>query len=328
MYVGDSIYELKRADYTAGKMVGKVLKTQEEVKDASYVGFYIPKILPLMDATNGPEETSYDIDKSIFANSVNCESSIPVANYIKCKYVTYSNMSQPIIALGESAYCYFFDGDYKHPFYTNEYSEERRRKTDILEVYVYGKPDSDYVPDDYYKIVLNSKDKKLFLHTSKENGEKYTYDFIIDAEEGTTEIKDDTGNSLKLITKDKHWKMINATGSFIEIKDKDGDIYVPGDFGIKCNNLKVDAKISIEEKAGAKIEITAPKIDIKGDAAVTVNTAIMTFNVSGILKSTAPMNKFDVAATINTLLVEAMFTSTAPTNKCEGLVVARMFMIG
>ena len=330
MYTGASTYELQNADHTARKMLGKVLKTQKELKHDTYVGFYVPKVLPLMDASFGPTDKTENIDSSIFANSGKTKpkvaSTLPVANYIKCKYTGYSNISQPIIALAETAWIYFLDGDPKKPYYTNENPEERKRKTDHLEIFVYGKPDVDDIPDDYYKITISTRDKYLNIHTSKENGEPYTYDFKIDTKKGEVTLTDDKKNFFKLETAAKRFTLQNQSMSQIIMEDRDIKSVCLGKYSIDCMEYTLNAKISIDRKAGATITDTAPKIDFNGTAMVTTTTVMKQFQVSGMLNSVAPINMFTVMANINSIIIQAAFMSSAAANINAGIVKAPMFI--
>ncbi len=332
MYIGDSTYELKHADYTHGKMLGKVFKTQDEVAAGSYVAFYVPKLLPLMESTQGPIESDEPVLKSIFANNGDTMPSIPstvsIVNYIKCKYNAYSNFAQSIIALGETAWIFFFDGDYKYPRYLDENPEERKRKTDTVELFVYGKPDVDDIPPDYYKLRISTRENLINIHTSKENGEDHVYDFIIDTKNNFVEIKDEKNNHMLLETDKKRLLSENETGSFTEIIDRDINHYCPGNYSIECDNYSLDAKTTIKRKAGVKIDDTAPVININGNSIVKITTPMLNLSVSSLLKSSAPMNKFDVAIDVNSILIHAAFTSQSGISYMQGLTMSKMYLIG
>jgi hypothetical protein len=331
MYEGNSSYELKHALYTAGFIYGKVYKTQEDLANDKYVGFYAPKLLGLMDSTQGPLESDETVEKSIFANSGKTKPEIPstlhVVNYIKCKYNSNSNFSQPIIALGETAQIFFFDGDYKQPRYIDWFPDERKRKTDEMEWFVYGKPDVDDVPPDKYRVLLSTKNNKINIHTSKENCEAHTYDITIDTKANTMEFTDEKKNYLLLETDNKRWVMQNETGSYTEIKDRDITHDCPGNYKISCDNYTLDAKTAIKRTAGVKIEDSAKTITATGDAKIELVCPNLNFTVSAMLKSTAPMNKFEAVADINSAIIQSALLSKAPASIFQGLAKAKMFII-
>ena len=287
MYVGKPSYELDVADYTVGFVKGYVFKTKEELNEDTCVGFYIPKLLPLVDATSGPVETDESIDSSIFANDVSVPSSVKTTNYIKSAYNGRANFSQPIIALGETAHIFFFNNDYKLPRYTDAYNDERRRKTDILRMYVNSKDDSDNEKDPYY-IELNSVDGFIKIHTGTDNGESHSYDQIIDTKNSKISIQDDDGNSIVLSTEDKQIVATNSSNSTIDIVDKDINIKCDGDISIDCDNMKVKTKSGVTIEAGTKIEMKCPKMTINADTMFELTTAMFKGSVSSMTQYQTP----------------------------------------
>lgn len=287
MYVGKPSYELDVAEYTAGVVKGYVFKTQEELSEDTCVGFYIPKILPLVDATSGPVETDESIESSIFANNVSVPSTVKTTNYIKAKYNGRSNFSQPIIALGETAHIFFFNHDYKLPRYTDAYNDERRRKTDILRMYVHSKDDSDNEKDPYY-IELNSVDGFVKIHTGTDNGESHSYDQIIDTKNSKVIIQDDDGNSITMSTEDKQIVAENSSGSSIDIVDKDINIKCDGDVTIDCDNMKVTTKSGTSIDAKTKIEMKTPKMTLNADTMLEITTAMCKASVSSMTQYQTP----------------------------------------
>jgi hypothetical protein len=332
MNTGDSTYELKRSEYTSGKMIGMVFKTQEELAAGSHVGFYIPKVLPLMEHADGPADSDESIDEGVFANNGDTKPSIPstihICNFIKCKWNGYSNFTQPIIALGETSDIYFFDGNLRYPRYTNTYPAEKKRKTDHVEWFAYGKDNVDDIPGDYYKAVLSTRDNMIWIHTSMENGEENMYDIKIDTKGCTFEVNDDLGNHIKLETKEKRILLENESASFLEIIDKDVNLTCEGNVTITCDNYKLEAKTAIERKGGSKIEDTAPNVKISGDAKIECVTPQCEFTVSAMLKSVSPMNQFTGVCDINSTITQTAFLSNAPSSIFTGLAKATMFVIG
>ena len=288
MYVGKVEYNLDTTEYTAGFCKGYVFRTQEELNEDTCVGFYIPKILQLVDATSGPVESSESVDSSIFANKVSVPSSVNLVNYIKVPYNGRANFSQPIIATGETAHIFFFNGDYKEPRYTDAYNDERRRKTDKIRWYVNSKPDADNEADCYY-IELNSVDGKIHIHTSTENGEAHSYDSVIDTANSKAYIQDDAGNSITLSTDDKSIDMVNSSGSSVSICDKDITSHCDGDYSVDCDNFSVSAKTNITIEGGAKIEMKAPKMSLSADAMYELSTAMCQITANSMVKCQTPM---------------------------------------
>lgn len=295
MYTGKNVYELSNIEYTSGLIHAIVFRTQLDLGDGEYVGFYVPKLLGLMDGSEGPYEKSVTINTELFANKSSYKptvaASVTEINYIKIRPIGHSNMSQPIIALGESAYIQFIDGDYKHPRYTYMHNNEIKRATDEVIIYVYGKPDGDNAQAGKpYRVVLSSRDKYLNIHTSMDNGEVSTYDMTLNGATGEISIFDGEGNIIGLKTKEKTIYARNVSESEIQMRDIDIMAKCTGDFTIDCDNFKVTTKTNVEHTAGAKIVDKAPKVDVTGDASIIMNTTTMTCNVSAKFACTAPMS--------------------------------------
>jgi hypothetical protein len=296
MYTGETSYTLKTAEYTAGLIRGIVFKTQEEVSHESYVGFYIPKIMGLIDPATGPSETVEPIIATVFANDAEhllvLPPVIPTVNYIRAKYNYHSNITQPIIALGESAFIFFFEGDYKRPYYTNYGNNEAKRKTDEVKLFVYGKPEADKPGDDSYHLFLTSKTKKLILHTSKENGEKHTYDLIFNAAESTATLTDDDGNYLTLETEKKRIMIENKDKSSVELTKRNINIHCEDTCKITCRDYKVEALATIKESAKISFDVKTPLTTIDADVLMKIITTAMLCEVKTIFTCTSPFSTY------------------------------------
>lgn len=287
MYTGSSLWTLKNTEYTGGIHLGFVFKTQEELGEDTCVGFYLPKILPLVDATSGPVETSESVDTSIFANEISPPTSVDTANYVKAKYNGRANFSQPLISLGETAQLFFLNGDYKELRYLDSGNDERRRKTDKLRIFVHSKDECDNDKDPYF-VELNSVDGKLQLHTGTENGESHSYDIIVDTKSSTITLTDDNGNTIGISTEDKLISLENESGSYVKIEDKDISCNCDGDFSIDCDNFKVKAKTAINEEGTSKVETKGGKVSISSDSTMEMKCTMMDATVNSMTKYTSP----------------------------------------
>lgn len=289
MYNGGPNYELKNSEYTSGLMKGWVFKTQEELSEGTHVGFYIPKLLPLLDVTSGPADSDESVDKGIFANTVTVPTSVHTANWIKVKWNGYSNMSQPVIALGESAHIFCFNNDIKQPRYTENFNNEVRRKTDKVRYYVHSKT-NDTDDDDCYYVELNSIDNKIQIHTSKVKDEAHSYDIIIDTAASTLEAKDDENNIIGIYTEEKRVKAINSTGSFFDIVDDCIHGHCDADFTIDCDNFKVSAKTGIDLNGKSTIKLETQQLTMKGQT-ISTDATSATFKATSTMID-SPMTQF------------------------------------
>ncbi len=89
---------------------------------------------------------------------------------------------------------YFWDTIFREP--------SIRRLEEVM--YAYSdlkKPLVPYDKNSSYWILWSTLNKKVQIHTSKSDGEPFTYDFIIDTKNGTVTIEDDIHNKIELVSK-------------------------------------------------------------------------------------------------------------------------------
>ncbi|EKD22558.1 MAG: hypothetical protein ACD_84C00046G0002 [uncultured bacterium] len=68
-----------------------------------------------------------------------------------------------------------------------------------------------------YFLEISTHSKMIHLHTSKANGEPYSYDIQLNTAEGFLQIQDDDGNFFKFDSADRHIVMVNRDQSKVEI---------------------------------------------------------------------------------------------------------------
>lgn len=131
--------------------------------------------------------------------------------------------------------------------------------------------------ENYYYLEISTHKKLVTFHTSKANGEPFTYDIQLDTGNGSLLIKDDINNFILLDSKQKQIRIENSIGSFFEIVDKDANLNVPGDFNLDIGrnyNRSVGGKSA--EESGSTHTITsstntldAPQNNIAGNFSVS-----------------------------------------------------------
>lgn len=122
-------------------------------------------------------------------------------NYIRAKWLPYSESNRttaPDVVANETVMLYKF-GDVDEYYWFDVMREpELRRLEDVL--YSYSNQKSGQTPfdkDSSYWVRYNTKDKYIHLHTSKNDGEPFTYDILIDTKTGYINVKDDVGNFME-----------------------------------------------------------------------------------------------------------------------------------
>lgn len=294
-YSGQNQYELKNTEYTNNFMTGFVYKTKEEINDGTYVGFYIPKILPLMDTSSGPKETSVSINKSIFANSnayrVQLPNNVTVQNYIKIAYNGRSNFTQPLLGKGESALIYFLDGDFKQGRYTDDFNSEWHRKTDVLSMYVYGNNNILDPSKGAYRLTLDSINKEIYMGTGQGRGEPFVYFLDMSVDDGFIYLGTSGSNRVFISQKNDTVVIINKQGSFVQVNKNNIDIECKGTVSVNCKKFEVNASSSVNISAGSKATISSSKTTVSGSSKVEISGASVNSSCSKFT-TTAPVNLF------------------------------------
>lgn len=100
-----------------------------------------------------------------------------------------------------------------------------------------------------YWLEVSTHDKYVHLHTSKNDGEPYSYDIRLDTEKGTFEITDNSGNNIVLNSSQNQITLLNAAGS-------------------TCDMLGPDVSV----KATRKLKLSGDSVEISGSSSVTVSS--------------------------------------------------------
>jgi hypothetical protein len=164
-------------------------------------------VTPVETMNIQPEGSIKDHSKEFKGNQKDLESTSfktehQSKNYIKAKWLPFgesNRTSAPDVAASETVMLYKF-GDVDEYFWFDVMREpELRRLEDVL--YTYSNQKSGRAPYDKntsYWVRYNTREKYIQLHTSKNDGEPFTYDVMINTKTGNVSLKDDAGNSITL----------------------------------------------------------------------------------------------------------------------------------
>lgn len=127
----------------------------------------------------------------------------------------------PDVRRGERVILWEF-GDTNEYFWTTYEGIDKYRKLETIIFAITGTRVEADAPtaENTYFFEISTHDKRVHFHTSKADGEPYTYDMLLDTANGIFQFKDDLDNIAFLNTKEKQWALRNADGSFIEINKK------------------------------------------------------------------------------------------------------------
>ena len=163
------------------------------------------------------KQTANGVDAS--GNSYS--STVNTGNSIQAEWIRLGDsnrMTSPDVRRGESIIIYQF-GDADKYWWTTLKNDSKLRK---LETVVWGISATPNEGDNadattMYYVEFSSHTKSITLHTSQANGEQWGYDIQIDAANGKIIFKDTNQNFIKLDSLAESIRMMNASGSFVDI---------------------------------------------------------------------------------------------------------------
>lgn len=164
----------------------------------------------------------------------------------------------PDVRRGERVILYrYADSDFY--FWATLWDDLHLRKLETA-IYVFSGTKEEGAPinaDNYYFMEISTHKKVVHFHTSKANGEPFSYDVQIDSGNGIVTIQDDAGNVIQLESKERIIQMVNGDGSIMEVNKKNINLKCSDTITVESKNLvqkHTDMKIStstISEQAGS-----------------------------------------------------------------------------
>lgn len=157
------------------------------------------------DGNNKPANLKLDTTVSIPAEW------LPISNS--------NRRSSPDVRRGETVVLYSF-GDSNKVFWNTLKNDIRLRR---LETVIYGfsnnsKENVRDTPDSTYFLEVSTHKKIMHVHTSKNDGEPFSYDVQINAKDGFVVITDDIGNYFELKSGDSRIRAQNNLGTSVTIE--------------------------------------------------------------------------------------------------------------
>lgn len=213
--------------------------------------------LPLLDGeittdTQTLEATATNKDDQSYSAKTYATNTVPA---MWLPFCNGNRVSSPDIRRGAVVMLWQM-GDEKKYYWTTLKNDLQLRKLETV-IYAFSATQSEAATVDgenYYYLEISTHKKLVTFHTSKANGEPFTYDFQLNTEQGTFLIRDDIDNSILIDSKNKQIRMESALGTYFEIVGKDINIHVEGDYNLEVLGSKNEGitKESNEEVGSTK----------------------------------------------------------------------------
>jgi phage baseplate assembly protein gpV len=236
----------------------------------------------LTDDITEKEGSGTDKDEASFDAKVKTTASI------KAKWLSFTDtnrMTSPDVRRGEEVVIWRF-ADTDQYWWTTLHQDKTLRR---LETVIYGfsnnsKENIENAHDSMYWLEISTHRKVVRFHTSKNDGEPFTYDIQLDTKKGNLTIEDDDGNYIFLDSKERHIKLRNKDNSYVEMNKKIINIHAVDEINLTTKKYSLKASDSITEETKTyksksstwlhktgKATVDSPNTDITGNLKIGRN---------------------------------------------------------
>ena len=200
----------------------------------------------LTDDTEQIETKGTDKDDAGFSATLDTTASL------KAKWLSFTDtnrLTPPDVRRGEEIVLWQF-GDTDQYWWTTLHQDRKLRR---LETVIYGfsnnsKENIENAHDSMYWLEISTHKKVVRFHTSKNDGEPFTYDIQIDTKKGNITIEDDDGNYIFLDSKERHIKLRNKDDSYVEMNKKIINMNAVDEINLTTKRYTLKASESIKEE--------------------------------------------------------------------------------
>lgn len=195
---------------------------------------------PMFDGELSNEKIEYKTDSKDSQGSA-YQITLDTTPSISARWLPFgasNRLTAPDVRRGEMVMIYRF-GDSDKYYWQTLKDDNRLRK---LETVIYGwsatkNEDDDIGPDKMYYVEVSTHQKLIHIHTSKENGEPFSYDIQINTDKGFIRIQDDDGQFIVLDSKERQIICQNKDESKIDILKREIFIDAPDLVEIRARKI-------------------------------------------------------------------------------------------
>lgn len=189
------------------------------------------------------------------AGGVNRKSSVTSEATIVAKWTCLggsNRVSAPDVCAGETVVLLTF-ADTNDYYWTTIFREPKLRKLEKV-LYAFSNEPSgqkEFNKDTSYWFEIDTLTKAITLHTSKNNGEPFSYDIKLDTRNGNFSIKDNVGNSVGLDSKNSQITVESLEK--ISVKNKGGDSIniSSGNVTVKSSSISIEGNLTVKGNISA-----------------------------------------------------------------------------
>lgn len=198
-----------------------------------------------------------------------------------------NRLTSPDVRRGEHVMIYQY-GDADQYFWTTLKNDHKLRRLETVIYAFSGNSNNDAENDssNMYFMEISTHRKVIHFHTSKANGEPYSYDIQLDTGNGKLVITDDIGNYFMLDSAAHRLYMRNVDGSSTDINRENITNIAPKTIENQCTDFIVKASNSTMIDAKNKFGVTTTASDIEASSTATMKSSTTTVTGSTSLVAT------------------------------------------
>lgn len=227
------------------RVVSRGYAAENLVIDDVFLEVYCPELSGFADGeinSTPVEYTTSGVDDR--GNNYTCQ--IKTTNSIKTKWRQQgtNRISAPCVRRGERVEVWqYADTDMYYWSTTGEDDALRRLET-VTFAFSNTKDETtkELTPENSYWATVNTHEKIIALETSQSDGEPYKHAVQIDAKTGNFHYRDSANNYVQVEAASNTITVENGDGTKVVLVGPNVEIFAPGDLGIKCRNLTIDAQ--------------------------------------------------------------------------------------
>lgn len=207
-----------------------------------------------------------------------------------------NRQTPPDVRRGEPVAIYRF-GDADKYYWVSISSDLALRKLETVIFGFSGTPIEGAPPsaDNTYLFGVSTHQKRVWMSTTKANGEPYAYNVELDTDNGKFSVADDIGNMFTLDSENHILRTENTDGSFMEINRENFNLLVNDQINLQGKGMNVNVQtLNTDASQSITTKTTTQHIEAQTTHAGNINTAAGaggdgTMTSSGDFKTTGHM---------------------------------------
>lgn len=233
--------------------LGIVAVTKDKGSDAIKVTPI--EVLTLGNKKLSEEKNNYKVEMPD-AKGVKRSSEIESESMLIAKWIPFGHsnrLTPPDVVAGETVILFRF-ADTEEYYWTTIFREPKLRRLETVN-YGYCNIPQGLEPFDKqtsYWFEVSTDQKYIKLHTSKNDGEPYEYDIILDTEKGNLLIDDNAGNSIELNSEQNKLSIITNTDVYI----KSPTVTIEAETTHITGNVQVDGNLKVNQTTTTHKQVT------------------------------------------------------------------------